>query len=232
MPTCLGAKDGGTPLKPHRTAAACAALAALLVAAPAAIGSADGDRIINGSPATQGEYPAQGFLQINTDADPSDFEAECGGTLLGRFWFLTAAHCVDGSTPADLRIYMGDVDLTAPDTGTFFNVAVIDVHSEYDDPSNRNDLAMLTLATPAPFEPLRVVRSNESARWAAGTQATVIGWGVTELGTPSNPLLEANVPMISDEQCAAQTSADSTRTPWSAPTTASTTHARAIAAGR
>lgn len=191
-------------MKPHRKATACAALAALLVAAPAAIGSADGDRIIGGSPATQGEYPAQGFLQINTDADPSDFEAECGGTLLGRLWFLTAAHCVAGSTPADLRIYMGDVDLAAPNTGTFFSVAVIDVHPGYNDPTNQNDLAMLTLTTPAPFEPLRVVRTNESARWAAGTPATVIGWGTTELGTPSDALLEANVPMISDEQCAAQ----------------------------
>jgi hypothetical protein len=207
LPTCLGADDGGTPLKPHGLALACAALAALLVAAPAAIGSADGDRIIGGSPATQGEYPAQGFLQINTDADPSDFEAECGGTLVGRLWFLTAAHCVAGSTPADLRIYMGDVDLSPPNTGTFFNVAVIDVHSGYDDASNRNDLAMLTLATPAPFEPLRVVRTNESARWAGGTAATIIGWGTTQPGNPgsvSNLLLEANVPMISDAQCASQ----------------------------
>jgi trypsin/PKD domain-containing protein len=194
-------------LKPHRKATTCAALAALLVAAPAAIGSANGDRIIGGSPASAGEYPAQGFLQINTDADPTDFEAECGGTLLGRLWFLTAAHCVTGSTPADLRIYMGDVDLTQPNTGTFFNVAVIDIHSGYDAASNRNDLAMLTLAAPAPFEPLRVVRPNESARWAGGTQATIIGWGTTQPGDPnsvSNVLLEANVPLISDEQCTGQ----------------------------
>jgi hypothetical protein len=190
-------------LKPQVIALACAALAALLVIAPTAVGSADGDRIIGGAPASPGEYPAQGFLQINTDADP-EFEAECGGTLLGRLWFLTAAHCVAGSSPTDLRIYMGDVDLSDPVTGTFFSVAVIDVHPGYNDPTNQNDLAMLTLTTPAPFEALRVVRTNESARWAGGTPATVIGWGTTELGTPSNALLEATVPMISDEQCAAQ----------------------------
>jgi secreted trypsin-like serine protease len=198
-------------VRPHRTALACAALAALLVAAPAAIGSADGDRIIGGSPASPGEYPAQGFLQISTDADPTNFEAECGGTLLGRLRFLTAAHCVAGSTPADLRIYLGDVDLTPPNTGTFFNVAVIDIHSGYDDASNRNDLAMLTLAAPAPFEPLRVVRTNESARWAGGTPATIIGWGTTQPGDPnsfSNVLLEANVPLIGDEQCTGQYGSD------------------------
>jgi secreted trypsin-like serine protease len=187
-------------------ALACAAFATLLVAAPAAMGSTEGDRIIGGSPAGPGEYPAQGFLQINTDPDP-EFDAECGGTLLGRLWFLTAAHCVAGSTPADLRIYMGDADLAPPDTGTFLAVANIDIHAGYEDPTNRNDLAMLTLATPAPFEPLRVVRTSESHLWAGGTTATIIGWGQTEDGNPSsvsNLLLEANVPMITDNLCASQ----------------------------
>lgn len=180
--------------------------AALLVAAPAAIGSADGDRIIGGSPASPGEYPAQGALEINLDADP-EFEALCGGTLVGRRYFLTAAHCVDGSIPTDLRIYMGDVDRSPPDIGTFFNVALIDMHAGYDDATNVNDLAMLTLATDAPFEPLRVVRTTESARWAGGTTATVIGWGLTDPNNPSSispALLETTVPMISDEQCTNQ----------------------------
>jgi trypsin len=181
----------------------CAAIAALLVAAPAAIGSADGDRIIGGSAASPGEYPAQGALLIDTNADPTVYEGLCGGTLLGRRQFLTAAHCVDGSAPADLLVYLGDVDLGGA-AGVNVNVAAIEVHAGYDAPSHINDLAMLTLATPVAFEPLRVVRANESARWAGGTQATVIGWGTTETLPFSQFLLEANVPIIGDDVCVSQ----------------------------
>jgi hypothetical protein len=106
---------------------------------------------------------------------------------------------------------MGDVDLSPPNTGTFFHIAAVDVHSGYDDPTHRNDLAMLMLATPAPFEPMRVVRTNESALWAGGTLATIIGWGITEPGNPSavsNVLLETKVPMITDNLCYSQYGAD------------------------
>ena len=68
-----------------------ALLLALVLSAPA-LAAHPQPRIVNGTEAAQGEYPAQGFLGINTDADPQ-IESFCGGTLVGSRPFLNAAHC-------------------------------------------------------------------------------------------------------------------------------------------
>ena len=84
-------------MKRHRLISAVAAIG-LLVAAPAAIGSAGGDRIVGGQAASPGEYPAQGYLEVDSVTD----EWQCGGTLLDARHFLTAAHCVVDDLSAPL----------------------------------------------------------------------------------------------------------------------------------
>jgi secreted trypsin-like serine protease len=191
-------------LKRHRLISAVAAIG-LLVAAPVAAG-ASGDPIVGGSLANPGEYPAQGALFISTDANPTNYESLCGGTLLGQRHFLTAAHCVDGEPPTDLLVYMGDVDREGTGGLDLF-VSGVDMHPGWIPSTVQNDLAMLTLSNMAPFQPLRVIRPHEGTLWAPGTQTTIIGWGSTQQGgggSPSQLLLDANVPLISDALCASQ----------------------------
>jgi hypothetical protein len=181
-----------------------AAVAALLATAPAAVA---GDGIVGGTPASPGAYPAQGAFRMQTSLG----QGFCGGTLVAPTLFLTAAHCVDdlGETvpPQDMSVYMGDVDLQPPNPAeNFFGVVAVDRHGAYDPDTFQNDLAMLTLARPAPFQPLRVIRPEESAKWAPGTSARIIGWGLTDpqdQQSASAILLEADVPIRSDAQCAA-----------------------------
>jgi secreted trypsin-like serine protease len=193
-------------LKRHRLISAVAAVG-LLVAAPAALGS-DGDEIVGGLPASPGEYPAQGALIVETSLGP----ALCGGTLISATLFLTAAHCIDdfGQTvaPQGMFVYFGDVDLDEPNPPeNFFDVVMVDRHAGYDDPTHRNDLAMLMLDRPAPFAPMRVIRLDETAKWAAGTSARIIGWGATAFQGPTSPeLLEADAPIRADAVCLAPTS--------------------------
>src|SRR4051794_13317427 len=69
-------------------------------------------KIVNGQPADPGEYPAQGYLQI--EVSPGSFGV-CGGTLVAKRKFLTAAHCVDDQgtilPPSSYLVVLGEVDL-------------------------------------------------------------------------------------------------------------------------
>jgi secreted trypsin-like serine protease len=187
-------------LKRHRLISAVAAIA-LLVGAPAAIGSAGGDRIVGGQAASPGEYPAHGYLEIDTGSSIG----RCGGTLLDARHFLTAAHCVVDDLdsplpPSAFQVGMNNVEVGA--LMDVYGVTNVDVHSAYNGPLHLNDVAMLTLDRPALYTPLRIVRTDENAIWTPNTTATIIGWGTTAPGGPvSNTLLEATAPIRADNDC-------------------------------
>ena len=162
-------------------------------------------RIINGSSASPGEYPAQGVLRFNGGFI-------CGGTLISNRHFLTAGHCVTtdsgGSLPVgSFSVTLGNVDRDAGQTFTF---SAKEVHEDYAiaDDIPDNDLALLTLSTPVPralAEPMRLIEGGETSLWAPARQSTLIGWGNTfnSPGSDSQFLLETTAPMRSDADCEA-----------------------------
>jgi hypothetical protein len=158
-----------------------------------------GPAIVGGTPVSPGEYPAQGWLLVDIDPTPG-FDAQCGGTLVASRWFLTAAHCVVGVTA--FTVLLGDADVTEPNTD-WYGVVGAEVNSAHTEITPQNDVAMLKLSRPAPYQPLRVIGPNESSSWSAGTVARIIGWGTTEEGgNTSDVLLKADVPIVADSTCA------------------------------
>lgn len=170
-------------------------------------------RIVGGSLADPGEYPAQAFIQIGDSAF-------CGGTLIGARQVLTAAHCsVDEGSgapldPGEFLVVLGEntISSSVPDSSKY-SVTGVEVHEDYgSDPSHfGNDVALLTLDRDAELDPdnpgvsrLPLIGPDQASLWDPGTSATIIGWGTTSFqGSPSPDLLEAQVPIVADDTCQA-----------------------------
>ena len=67
--------------------------------------SNNSDMIINGTPADEGEWP----WQVRLFANDGDRIGRCGGSLIGKRWVLTAAHCVSGFV--EISVGMGSTKL-------------------------------------------------------------------------------------------------------------------------
>lgn len=161
-----------------------------------------------------------------TEADPRDFPWQvsvqstlsglCGGSLIGRTWVLTAAHCVmrevAGSSPylqmnVSIRVYRPDS--SGRPIGEERSVVRAYPHEQYDpkDLSKRNDIALLKLNVGYALENDRMLATLATAPTDAifgvpGACAVITGWGrIRERGAPSSTLLKASIPLRSNEEC-------------------------------
>jgi trypsin len=174
--------------------AAVALCLAAAVAAPRA-GSSPAPRVIGGEPAAPGSYPWMTAL-VRAGEEPRRGHI-CGATLVAPTRVLTAAHCLGVDEAKRIDAIVGAVRLSAGD-GERIGVTRFAV-----DPGGA-DLALLRLARSPGAAPLPPAGPADAASYAPGKPATVLGWGLTtpEGRKGSDVLRRAEVPIVSDDECA------------------------------
>lgn len=140
----------------------------------------------------------------------------CGGTLVSSTVVVTAAHCTEellhnlaADLPLDpfrtrdpagirLKVMVGSRTLGTT-RGEHRYVAVVHEHPDAD-----LDVTVLELESPVTTPPIDFLRPGSAAALdAAGVTATITGWGRTsEGGSGSSTLKVAQVPIVSDLECA------------------------------
>lgn len=154
-------------------------------------------RIIGGTPIAIEAAPWQVLLTVRS-------QQQCGGALLNNRWIVTAAHCVDQNRPSDISVQVGTTSNPASPGTAPRTVNRIEIFPGWDATSFRNDVALLelseeVLASPATLPVALPVVEDPSIWPAAGTPATVSGWGATDAnGGVSSQLQQVNVRVLTN----------------------------------
>lgn len=182
------------------------------LAATPATGQMVEPRVVGGNNVAAGDYPWQ-VAMLYEDVN-GNYQQYCGGTLVDDDWVLTARHC---EVVTSEKVLVGTTSLSSG--GQVLDIAEVKNHPLSDPGSMasvpRYDVTMVRLATPE-SDPVAVpldavAPGTDDAFWAPAVSLTVTGWGKTSNlpNTPgSNSLKEAQVPRVSDSDCAAAWGSD------------------------
>lgn len=152
-------------------------------------------RVIHGADAKAGQFPyLAALLETKGLRQKGAFQAQfCGATLTSPTTLVSAAHCVVNQKTGEQT---SASDITAGfarslDAVTVRLVDVIDVrvHPGYDIETSRNDISVLTLATPVTDIPTLdpLVPELAAEYTAAGSVMQVAGWGNTAVSGNKYP---------------------------------------------
>ena len=132
----------------------------------------------------------------------------CGGSLVREDWVVTAAHCVQGDSPNDIKVRIGLHSQNGTAGSVTRYVDQIIIHPQYSGNSLDNDYAILHLTQPVTnFEPIQLITDNSHDN--EPVMSTVMGWGATQSGGwGSDVLLEVDVPI--DDSCGNYSNSDIT----------------------
>jgi secreted trypsin-like serine protease len=135
--------------------------------------------VVNGSPTTIAQWPFLVGLLRAAVSDPFDAQF-CGGAAVAERVVLTAAHCVDDLTAAEVDVLYGATTLE-PGEGTRIGVDSMLVHAGWDPSTNDNDLALVHTDTAMAVAPIAVATPGLEGLWAPGAIALSAGWGCTSV---------------------------------------------------
>ncbi|KAG5877786.1 hypothetical protein JTB14_027670 [Gonioctena quinquepunctata] len=168
-------------------------------------------RILGGKKAAIGEHPWMARVGIKrTSIFGPITNFVCGGSLISRYYVVTAAHC--GTDNNIVRLGENtenkrncDVRGCAPDPQDIAIERFFDKH--YDSGSIKNDIMLILLQKPAVFSeyllPICLLHGSYLTKNVIGELVTVAGWGLVSNreGDTSSDLMTVDMPVLQNEIC-------------------------------
>ncbi|MCG8669807.1 MAG: serine protease, partial [Pseudomonadales bacterium] len=170
---------------------------AAAVAAPAQADARQQVRIIGGEQSTPNTYSWMVSIQSK------DGEHFCGASLIADKYVLTAAHCLEDTSPDDIQVVISEYDVSKAEASEEkIAVKKIVSHDDWEE-SMDNDIGILELATPSTKSPVKLASPEEIAALATGSTLKVMGWGNRSTTGEDFPNLlhEVNVPLADHATC-------------------------------
>ncbi|XP_042144566.1 ovochymase-1 [Ixodes scapularis] len=177
-----------------------------LLAQPGDAANNQGSKIVRGSDARVGAHPWQVLLR---ESDSN--EAFCGGSLISHRWVLTAAHCFEIYGRHNVRVILGKHSLVNEgDHEITLSVRKLIKHSDYNNKTLDNDIALLELRAAVQYSPYVtpiclgddqfieevVFKANKSVLGLAS------GWGRVNIKGPRpENLQEVRLPILKKQVC-------------------------------
>ena len=150
-------------------------------------------------------------IQVLIEYPWQNNDVVCGGSLIGRRWVLTAAHCTHSRmfwyNHGELRVRAGVYNRSNFDLKQqVLKIAKIITHPKYQWDNPNYDVALLQLKNAARMTDLVgtiCLPESSSSNVPAGTKCVATGWGHTKLGDSQLPelLQEVVLPIVSRRHC-------------------------------
>jgi trypsin len=171
----------------------------------AALGAPAAWAVVGGAPAQEGAFPSLAYV---VDIQ-GQYVYQCTGSVVAPSLILTAGHCAENmktgvvNKASGYRVVTGAVDPMRPGAAVSRVLGVI-VNPWLLRRVDAGDAALLVLSSPTKAPALALASAAEERHFAAGSPATIAGWGITsfEQRLPTEALRFADTVVQGRKWCA------------------------------